>query len=76
MKKFFSFIMLFMFAATLSGSFEMQTYAHSLPNNNTNIVSLRAQIIEWRYKAVDGKLYRRQYNCTKSKWIGEWELVE
>lgn len=30
--------------------------------------------IQWRYKIMDGKLYRRQYNATKRVWIGEWEL--
>lgn len=35
----------------------------------------RADIIDWRYKVVDRKLYRRQYNYTKQKWIGEWELL-
>lgn len=32
-----------------------------------------AAIIEWRYKVEDGKLYRRQYNRSTGKWIGEWE---
>ncbi|WP_394525487.1 hypothetical protein [Lacrimispora sp. JR3] len=31
-------------------------------------------ILGWRYKAVDGKMYRRQYNYSKQKWVGEWEL--
>ncbi|MEO3947782.1 hypothetical protein [Gorillibacterium sp. CAU 1737] len=33
-----------------------------------------ADIIGWRYKAVDGKMFRRQYNYSRSKWLGEWEL--
>ena len=33
-----------------------------------------ADITGWRYKAVDGKMYRRQYNYSKQKWLGEWEL--
>lgn len=33
-----------------------------------------ADIKGWRYKAVDGKMYRRQYNYSKQEWIGEWEL--
>lgn len=35
----------------------------------------RAPIIEWRYKVVNDKLYRRQYNCSTQEWIGEWELI-
>lgn len=40
------------------------------------VIIPRAPIIEWRYKNIDGKIYRRQYNCTTQEWIGEWELVQ
>ena len=33
-----------------------------------------AQIIGWRYKSENGKVYRRQSNYSRKKWIGEWEL--
>lgn len=33
-----------------------------------------ADIIDWRYKSENGKVYRRQYNYSQQKWIGEWEL--
>lgn len=33
-----------------------------------------ADIVGWRYKTVDGDLYRRLYNYSKEVWIGEWEL--
>ncbi|MTK08110.1 MAG: hypothetical protein F8N38_13630 [Hungatella sp.] len=32
-----------------------------------------SDIIGWRYKSVDGQVYRRQYNYSKEKWIGDWE---
>lgn len=35
----------------------------------------RADIIEWRYKTENKKVYKRQYNCSKQRWIGEWEFV-
>lgn len=28
--------------------------------------------IVWRYKTVNGRLYKRQYNTTTNKWIGDW----
>ncbi|RKD34985.1 hypothetical protein [Lacrimispora algidixylanolytica] len=37
---------------------------------------LDAQIIEWRYKTVNGKMYRRQYNYSRKKWVGDWELCD
>lgn len=32
-------------------------------------------IIQWRYKVIDGVLYRRKYNYTEECWIGDWEVV-
>ncbi len=28
--------------------------------------------IEWRYKYIDGTLYKRKYNKTTHTWIGSW----
>lgn len=36
-------------------------------------ISMRADIIDWRYKTVDGWIYRRLYNYSRGTWIGEWE---
>lgn len=36
----------------------------------------RAYIIEWRYKVIDGHLYKRLYNATTEEWIGDWILME
>lgn len=33
-----------------------------------------SEMIEWRYKVVDGVLYRRLYNYTEQHWVGEWEV--
>ena len=30
---------------------------------------------EWRYKTENGKLYRRLYDLTNHRWLGNWELV-
>lgn len=35
----------------------------------------RANKLVWKYKVIDGKLYRRLYDLTQNKWIGEWTLV-
>lgn len=31
-----------------------------------------AQIIDWRWKIEDGKMYKRLYNYTIQQWVGEW----
>lgn len=32
--------------------------------------------LEWRYKMIDGKLYKRLYNTTKLQWETDWILVK
>ncbi len=39
-------------------------------------ISIRANILEWRYKFIDGKLYRRLFNTSTQQWVTEWELAE
>lgn len=34
-----------------------------------------ADIIQYRYKEENGKLWRRLYNYTTANWVGEWEYV-
>ncbi|WP_313184997.1 hypothetical protein [Lacrimispora sp.] len=46
----------------------------SSQNSLLDIAYPRANIIGWRYKSENGKMYRRQYNYSREKWIGEWEL--
>lgn len=63
----------------LSFSHGITIYAkeiHSdLPKTKTQITT-RANSRVWKYKVIDGKLYRRLYDQTTCKWIGEWELVK
>lgn len=42
---------------------------------NVEEMVVRANSREWKYKIIDGKLYRRLFDATNGKWIGEWELV-
>lgn len=43
-------------------------------NDIPQVVPLK-QIIDWRYKVINGNLYKRKYNYSTSKWIGEWLKV-
>ena len=39
------------------------------------VISIRADAIEWRYKVENGKLYKRLFNVSKNKWIDDdWTL--
>lgn len=48
--------------------------AESTTQNNG--VTPRSAIIEWRFKAENGKIYRRLYNYTEQCWVGDWILCE
>ena len=37
-------------------------------------IAPHSAMIEWRYKDVNGVLYRRLYNYTEQCWFGEWEV--
>lgn len=49
--------------------------SNSYPCSANSKVEERADAYEWRYKVVNGKLYRRLFNLTKVEWVGDWELV-
>ena len=38
----------------------------------TREIEQRSDILEWRYKIINGRLYKRLYNKTKNKWVGDW----
>lgn len=42
--------------------------------SDNSIITTRANFIGWRYKNMDGHVYKRQYNYSKKVWIGEWIL--
>ena len=35
-------------------------------------ISIKKNVIVWRYKSVNGKIYKRKYNITLKKWVGPW----
>lgn len=74
-KLFKTFFVLFM-CATISSVIGIEAFAYA-PAHDINVenYSPLSDIIEWRYKVMNGKLYKRQYNCTKDHWIGTWQLI-
>lgn len=41
-----------------------------------NTAEVRKANIYWRYRVVDGKVYKRLYDYDKAMWIGDWILVK
>lgn len=58
-------------------TFNIAAYAQS-PVVDNIIASIeietRAANIDWVYKPENGKIYRRLYDFTNQKWIGDWVL--
>lgn len=49
---------------------------YTITKIKTKSVVTYADKIEWKYKIINGKMYKRQYNMTTGYWIGYWVLVQ
>ncbi|EOS30660.1 hypothetical protein C807_02201 [Lachnospiraceae bacterium 28-4] len=64
----------------IAGTCNINSYALEVEVvEDTDVLSesgvARSPIIEYRYKIIDGELYRRLFNYSDECWIGEWEKV-
>ena len=53
-------------------------YASTVNDDNINYessIEIRADKIDWKYKTVNGILYRRLYNYTTKKPVSDWEIA-
>mgnify|MGYP003623487547 CR=1 FL=1 len=64
---------LFSYCMTASATSRLQDEQNMSIRENVQIQP-RYHVIGWRFKVIDGQLYRRQYNYTTDEWIGKWEL--
>lgn len=65
--------MILMFALLpYNTTFAKETLAYS---SQIDEPVMRTHKTEWRYKIVDGIVYRRKYDLSTNKWIGEWEVA-
>lgn len=64
-----------------SGAFyTVDAYSSDIVINITDItvassepLVIQSDDIGWRYKTINGVLYKRLYNYSKKKWIGNWQ---
>lgn len=52
----------------------IETETRSL-NNFADQVEPQKDIIRWKFKTINGQIYKRQYNHSKAKWIGAWQIA-
>lgn len=50
------------------------TYNKCIASTTTELTP-KANDIGWRFKIVNGVLYKRQYDYTRKQWIGDWIRV-
>ncbi|MFP3156019.1 hypothetical protein LQZ18_16665 [Lachnospiraceae bacterium ZAX-1] len=76
MKKLFKTFMILMIAIAIFGGMGVQAHAQfSLIDSSISSMSPRSDIIEWRYKVKNEKLYKRLFNYTDDVWVGKWILM-
>lgn len=54
-----------------------QDFSNTIPvadhkTTATSEVTPFASDIGWKYKVINGVLYKRQYDFTRKQWIGNW----
>lgn len=63
---------------TLVSTFTLSTFAQSSQtigtsiSGKTNVIEPRSDILEWVYKTINGKKYKRLWNATQGRWITDW----
>ena len=75
MKTLNKFIFLFLLSFISIGSIVSAQNTASEPSiavseEDSSVYS--GDVIVWKYKTMNGKLYKRKYNKTTKKWIGNW----
>lgn len=48
------------------------TIVYASTNESCDLISSRADDIQYRYKFINGRLYKRLYNYSTGEWIGDW----
>lgn len=72
MKKFFlSLVLLSLSFSTVSA------FADTVATTDSDVptITVRKNDVVWRYKVVNGNLYKRQYDNSAGKWLGNWVLA-
>ena len=83
MKTLNRFIFLFLFSFIAIGLFsDLTVSAQNTTSKPSTVISeedssvYSGDVIVWKYKTMNGKLYKRKYNQTTKKWIGKWIQAE
>ena len=70
MKTLNKFIFLFLVSFIVSAQNTASEPSIAVSEEDSSVYS--GDVIVWKYKTMNGKLYKRKYNKTTKKWIGNW----
>jgi len=57
----------------ISMFFTFPSSAVEFPVSDNSVNSI--DVLQWKYKTVNGTVYKRLYNTTTQQWITEWEQI-
>lgn len=60
---------------TLAKSSNTDIFYNKVFISTNSEITPKANDIGWRYKVINGVLYKRQYDYTRKQWIGDWIRV-
>lgn len=52
------------------------TFAESTTTTIETSVEPRVDAFKWKFKIINGKMYKRLFNIKTGEYVGEWILVE
>lgn len=68
------------FTLTLGTTFMFNTNLIMIEANGKNLINYetlqpKKDIMVWKYKIINGRLYKRLFNESKERWETDWILV-
>lgn len=72
MKKTILVLIVFLLQPICATSVSAQSLTSYEQSSNFILNDSRKDRIDWVYKVIDGKLYKRLYNFSQKIWIGDW----
>lgn len=76
MKKFTLLVMICLFLVQPTSSFALshvvESSQYKFSTTNPDMIAPLKDIIDWRFKNINGRLHKRLYNYSKQVWVGSW----
>lgn len=61
--------------AFTSDAYAINAKASEINPHETEMVQPKKDVLVWRFKNINGRLYKRLYNASKKRWESDWIAV-